>query len=91
MLRGKTQISCHTICFLSRALAKRLVMTLLTVLAFLFILGCGIHFTMQIPSGILTKRDVTADDAEIYKNAAVAADTITCSEVGMLCIFRSLH
>ena len=83
MLHGKTQNSCHFFCFLSRVPAKRILMTLLTVLGLLFILGCGIHLTMQIPSGILTKRDVTADDAEIYRNAAVAADTITCSEVGM--------
>eukprot|EP00795_Rhopilema_esculentum_P015371 gene15371-6603_t len=37
----------------------------------------------------IEKRDVTADDAEIYEHAAVAADTVTCSEIGVEILQRN--
>ena len=48
----------------------------------LLLIGFGIHVSLRVPPDSRTRRDVTADDAEIYENAAVAADTVTCSELG---------
>lgn len=44
--------------------------------------------SLRVPLETRNKRDVTVDDAEIYENAAVAADTITCSEVGQFLYFK---
>ena len=61
---------------------KKLLGGFLPFMVILVLLGLGIHISFRIPPEGRKRRDVTADDAEIYENAAVAADTITCSEVG---------
>ncbi len=45
-------------------------------------IGYGISHVVTVNRNAREKSDVTADDAEIYKNAAVAADAVSCSEVG---------
>ena len=59
-----------------------------TLILFL-LMGYGLLYLMDVSksNGFKAKRQVetyvTEDDAEIYQNAAVAADAVTCSEIGM--------
>ena len=68
--------------FFRRCYFKNIVVTLLPFGTILVLIGFGIHVSLHVPLDSRSRRDVTADDAEIYQNAAVAADTITCSELG---------
>ena len=63
---------------------KTLLFTLSTNLMIIILLGLEMQQFTQASTTTtnIEKRDVTADDAEIYENAAVAADTVTCSEIG---------